>query len=94
MTLKIIINSHTPVHKEKTNSSMETKIQAIHFEATTQLVDFINKKVEKLVRKNPAIADAAVNLRVVKPETSLEESFSWNLDIFITSWKLLKLLVR
>lgn len=52
---------------------METKIQAIHFEATTQLVDFINKKVGKLVRKNPAIADAAVNLRVVKPETQLNK---------------------
>ncbi len=52
---------------------METKIQAIHFEATQQLVDFINKKVDKLVRKNPAIADASVNLRVVKPETQLNK---------------------
>lgn len=52
---------------------METKIQAIHFEATQQLVDFINKKVDKLVRKNPAISDASVNLRVVKPETQMNK---------------------
>ncbi len=52
---------------------METKIQAIHFEATQQLVDFIEKKISKLARKNPAISEAAVNLRVVKPETQLNK---------------------
>lgn len=52
---------------------METKIQAIRFEATQQLVDFINKKIEKLTRKSPAISETAVNLRVVKPETQLNK---------------------
>lgn len=49
---------------------METKIQAIHFDASEALVNFINKKVEKLTRKNPAISEATVTLKVVKPETA------------------------
>lgn len=49
---------------------METKIQAIHFEASEALVAFVNKKIDKLVRKNPAVTEAAVNLRLIKPETA------------------------
>lgn len=52
---------------------METKIQAIHFDASEALVNFINKKTEKLARKNPAITEVNVNLKVVKPETSMNK---------------------
>lgn len=49
---------------------METKIQAIHFESSAALEAFVNKKIDKLARKNPAISEVAVNLRLVKPETA------------------------
>ncbi len=49
---------------------MEIKIQAIHFDATEALELFVNKKIEKLARKNPEILLAEVNLKVVKPESA------------------------
>ncbi len=52
---------------------METKIQAIHFESSQALEDFVTKKIDKLVRKNPSVADAAVNLRLIKPETAMNK---------------------
>ena len=60
---------------------METKIQAIHFEATQQLVDFIEKKIAKLARKSPAISEAAVNLRVIKPETQLNKEVVMRISV-------------
>lgn len=52
---------------------MEVRIQAIHFEATTKLNEFINKKVEKLARRFGAITGADVTLKVVKPETAMNK---------------------
>ena len=52
---------------------MEIKINAIHFEATERLNDFINKKVEKLAKYNEEIAKAEVILKVVKPETAMNK---------------------
>lgn len=49
---------------------METKIQAIHFDATEALEAFVQKKLDKLARKNPEILLAEVNLKVVKPESA------------------------
>ncbi|MBR1386790.1 MAG: ribosome-associated translation inhibitor RaiA [Alloprevotella sp.] len=49
---------------------MELKIQAIHFNATEKLNEFIEKKLEKLVKKNEQILRAEVTLKVVKPETA------------------------
>ena len=49
---------------------MEIKIQAIHFDATDALNSFIEKKIEKLARKNPEILLAEVTLKVVKPESA------------------------
>lgn len=49
---------------------MEIKIQAIHFDATEALENFVQKKLEKLGRKNPEILLAEVNLKVVKPESA------------------------
>lgn len=50
MTYNIIINSHILVHKEK-EEIMETKIQAIHFDASESLVSFIQKKSKNLYVK-------------------------------------------
>ena len=52
---------------------METKIQAIHFESSQALEDFVTKKIDKLVRKNPGATGAAVNLRLIKPETAMNK---------------------
>ncbi|MCM1310019.1 MAG: HPF/RaiA family ribosome-associated protein [Bacteroides sp.] len=52
---------------------METKIQAIHFESSQALEDFVNKKIDKLIRKNPGATEAAVNLRLIKPETAMNK---------------------
>ena len=46
---------------------MEVRIQAIHFES------FINKKIDKLVRRNENVVGADVNLRVIKPETAMNK---------------------
>ena len=55
---------------------METKIKAIHFDATEKLEQFINKKVEKLVKHHEEISDVEVNLKVVKPETAMNKEAS------------------
>ncbi len=60
---------------------MEVKINAIHFEATDKLNDFINKKVEKLVKHNELISTAEVILKVVKPETAMNKEASVRLNI-------------
>ncbi|MBD5237988.1 MAG: ribosome-associated translation inhibitor RaiA [Bacteroidales bacterium] len=48
---------------------MEATIKAIHFEISDRLVSFINKKIDKLVRRYESITAAEVNLTLVKPET-------------------------
>ena len=60
---------------------MEIKITAIHFEATEKLTDFINKKVEKLVKNNERISAAEVILKVVKPETAMNTEASVRLIV-------------
>ncbi|MBQ7689906.1 MAG: ribosome-associated translation inhibitor RaiA [Muribaculaceae bacterium] len=59
---------------------METKIKAIHFDATEKLEQFINKKVEKLAKHNEEISGAEVNLRVVKPESAMNKEASIRLS--------------
>lgn len=49
---------------------MEIRIQAIHFDATSQLEAFIQKKVSKLEQYFDGIILAEVTLKVVKPETA------------------------
>ncbi|MEI7676265.1 MAG: ribosome-associated translation inhibitor RaiA [Bacteroidales bacterium] len=48
---------------------METRIQAVHFDASEHLVEFIEKKVSKLDQYFDGILTAEVTLKVVKPET-------------------------
>lgn len=52
---------------------MDVRIQAIHFEVSDRLVDFINKKADKLARRFNSITDIDVTLKVVKPETSMNK---------------------
>lgn len=60
---------------------MEVKINAIHFEITDKLVAFINKKLDKLSRRYEDIISVTVNLRVVKPETSMNKEAGIQLDV-------------
>jgi putative sigma-54 modulation protein len=48
---------------------MDIRLQSIHFDATSQLQAFVQKKVSKL-DKFYDISDVEVTLKVVKPETS------------------------
>ena len=52
---------------------MEIKIQAIHFEATEKLEQFIEKKLSKLAKFNDEIGRIEVSLKVVKPETAMNK---------------------
>ena len=52
---------------------MDVRMQAIHFEISDKLVEFINKKTDKLARRCPDIATVDVTLKVVKPETAMNK---------------------
>ena len=52
---------------------MEVRIQAIHFDIAEKLEQFINKKAERLARKNEDITNFDVSLKVVKPETAMNK---------------------
>jgi putative sigma-54 modulation protein len=52
---------------------MDVRIQAIHFEVADRLVNFINKKAERLARHNETIAVVDVTLKVVKPESAMNK---------------------
>ena len=52
---------------------MEVKIQAIHFDIADRLVEFINKKAQRLTRRYDAITDIDVTLKVVNPETAMNK---------------------
>ena len=49
---------------------MEVNVKAIHFEATGNLIEFINKKADRLARRFGAITGFDVTLKVIKPETA------------------------
>lgn len=48
---------------------MDIKINAVHFNATTKLEEFIEKKIERLSKHFEGILKAEVTLKVTKPET-------------------------
>ena len=52
---------------------MEVRIKAIHFDATAKLEEFINKKAQRLARRNEDVTEFNVTLKVVKPETAMNK---------------------
>lgn len=52
---------------------MEINIQAIRFEPTEKLQDFIHKKVGKIEKFSDEIRKVEVSLKVVKPETAMNK---------------------
>lgn len=60
---------------------MEITIQAIRFDATEKLQDFIQKKVAKLAKFSDEIRKVEVSLKVVKPETALNKEVALQMAI-------------
>lgn len=60
---------------------MDIKIQAIHFEATEKLQDFIQKKIGKLARFDSEIGKVEVSLKVVKPETAVNKEVALKMSL-------------
>ena len=52
---------------------MDINIKAIHFDISEKLTAFINKKVERIVRRFPVVSAVDVSLKEVKPETALNK---------------------
>ncbi len=52
---------------------MEINIQAIRFEPTEKLQDFVHKKVGKLEKFSDEIRKVEVSMKVVKPETAMNK---------------------
>ena len=49
---------------------MVTRIQSVHFDASQQLMEFVEKKVAKLDKLCEGATSLAVVMKLVKPETS------------------------
>ena len=60
---------------------MNIAIQSVHFDASAQLKDFIEKKVSKLEKISDLIIDAEIILKVVKPEVANNKEASVKLNI-------------
>lgn len=60
---------------------MEITINAIHFDATEKLQDFIQKKVQKLEKSYEDIKKVEVKLSVVKPATAMNKQVSLSANI-------------
>lgn len=60
---------------------MNIAIQSVHFDASTQLKEFIEKKLSKLDKFSDLIVDAEVILKVVKPEVANNKEASVKLNI-------------
>ena len=59
---------------------MDINIQAIHFEASEKLQDFIVKKTTKLGKFSDEIRKVEVSLKVVKPETAMNKEVALRLS--------------
>ncbi len=55
---------------------MDINIQAIKFDATEKLQNFINKRIGKLSKFYEGITNVDVSLKVIKPETAANKEVS------------------
>ncbi len=60
---------------------MEIKIQSIHFDATEKLQAFIEKKAAKLEKTFEDIQKVEVQLKVIKPATTLNKETSLTVTV-------------
>ena len=52
---------------------MITRIQAVHFDASQQLQEFVEKKVAKLEKLCEGASSLEVTMKLIKPETSMNK---------------------
>jgi ribosomal subunit interface protein len=67
--------------QKKKEVFMDIRIQSIHFDATTKLEAFVQKKVSKLEQYFDSILLAEVTLKVIKPEAAQNKHVSVKLKI-------------
>lgn len=60
---------------------MEILIQSVHFDASAQLQEFIQKKVAKLDKISDKIVNGEITLKVVKPEAANNKEASIKVNI-------------
>ena len=60
---------------------MDIQIKAIHFEMGDKLEAFVNKKIDRLARRFENITSIEANLRLIKPETSLNKEAGIQVEV-------------
>ncbi|MDD4145111.1 MAG: ribosome-associated translation inhibitor RaiA [Prolixibacteraceae bacterium] len=65
---------------------MEIIINSVHFDADNKLVEFVNKKVNKLDTFFDGIINAEVTLKVLKPETAKNKISEIKLSIPVNGY--------
>lgn len=60
---------------------METTVNAVHFDISERLTDFVNRKADRLARRFVDIMGIDVTLRVVKPETAMNKEAVVKVDL-------------
>ena len=59
---------------------METRIQSVHFDASTQLLEFVEKKVAKVEKFCEGATALEVTMKLVKPETAMNKEVALSLS--------------
>ncbi len=55
---------------------METRIQSVHFDASAQLLEFVEKKVAKVGKFCEGATALEVTMKLIKPETAMNKEVS------------------
>lgn len=68
---------------------MITRIQAVHFDASQQLQEFVEKKVSKLEKLCDGASAVEVTMKLIKPETAMNKEVNISLtgaggDMFVS----------
>ena len=58
---------------------MVTRIQSVHFDASQQLMEFVEKKVAKLDKLCEGATALEVTMKLIKPETAMNKEVSLSL---------------
>lgn len=59
---------------------MVTRVQTIHFDASKQLLEFVEKKVAKLEKLCEDATSLEVAMKLIKPETAMNKEVSLRLS--------------
>lgn len=60
---------------------METTVNAVHFDISERLTDFVKRKADRLARRFVDIMGIDATLRVVKPETAMNKEAVVKVDL-------------